>query len=122
MNSSLKLCVTLRLQFLIFYKKIWSNHYYIKKNMKAYYAPSIRCEVLWVKMEEGNLGRGLLFLLWSTYVCAWKGNRKGNLGWGIFFLLWLTYVRAWKGNRKGNLGLGIFFFILVYLCAGLEGK
>jgi hypothetical protein len=31
MNSSLRLCVTLRLQFLKFYKKIWSNHNYIKR-------------------------------------------------------------------------------------------
>lgn len=83
--------------------------------------PSVRCEVLWVKMEEGNLGRGILFLLWSTYVQAWKGNRKGNfllimvylcaglegnregnLGCGIFFLFWSTYVWAWKGNRERN--------------------
>jgi hypothetical protein len=37
-------------------------------NMKAY-APSVRCEVLWVKMEEGNLGRGNSLLI-MVYLCV----------------------------------------------------
>jgi hypothetical protein len=65
--------------------------------------------------REGNLGCGIFFLFWSTYVLAWKGNRERNWGWGIFVLFWSTCT-LWKERERG-IWVGENFFLFWYICA-----